>query len=442
VVGTDAPLAAVISYQATITSITANPASGTPVCLISSCTTGVTVDFARFNGLQTLLDDANVPAGTYDSVTITLGTSTIGYLNTSGSGAPTIQTITPVTYNPSNSVTVTLANPLVVAAAGGEPVGLRLDFDLAKSIQLTAGAVNGTVDPTFDVSAVTRTQTHAHIDELVGGVVTVPSGTSEPSSFVIQGPHGENFTIDTSSSTQWDGDATLSSLIADGTSAIVQVAGQMDPAAQTLDADEVAIISDKGFYATGQVTYVTPSSGAATSFDMYVRALEPTSTGLTLGQIADVNLSNSPKFFIYSLDNPFTQFLFNSSSLVAGQDVAIGGPASGAVSASDVTVDRIHLRNWGFNGTIVAGSENSAQGTFKLQVTGFAGVLEPTPVTVFLGGDCDFRYGFGGFNDLTDGANVRVVGLLLKNPTNGNLVLWARHIDGLQFTDMTTASWQ
>ncbi len=442
VVGTDAPLASVISFQTTITSITANPATGTPVCLISSCTTGVSVDFARFNGLQTLLDDTDVPQGTYNSITITLGTSTIGYLNTTGSGAPTIQTITPVTYNPSNVVTVTLANPLVVAPAGGEPVGLRLDFDLAKSIQLTNGAVNGTVNPTFDISTVTRTDTHAHIDELVGGVVTVPSGTSEPSSFVIEGPHGRNFTIDTTSSTKWEGDASLSSLIADGTSAIVEVAGQMDPAAQTLDADEVAIISDKGFYATGQVTYVTPSTGAATGFDLYVRELEPTNTGLTLGQIADVSLSNNPKFFIYSLNNPFTQFLFNSSSLVAGQDVAMGGPASGAASASDVTVDRIHLRNWGFNGTVVAGSENSSQGTFQMQVNGFAGVLIPTPVTVYLGGNCDFRYGFGAFNDLTDGANIRVVGLLLKNPTNGNLVLWARHIDGLEFTDMTTAAWQ
>lgn len=442
VVGTDAPLASVISFQTTITSITANPATGSPVCLISSCTTGVSVDFARFNGLQTLLDDTDVPQGTYNSITITLGTSTIGYLNTTGSGAPTIQTITPVTYNPSNVVTVTLANPLVVAPAGGEPVGLRVDFDLAKSIQLTNGAVNGTVNPTFDISTVTRTDTHAHIDELVGGVVTVPSGTTEPSSFVIEGPHGRNFTIDTTQSTMWEGDASLSSLIADGTSAIVEVAGQMDPADQTLDADEVAIISDKGFYATGQVTYVTPSSGAATGFDLYVRELEPTNTGLTLGQIADVSLSNNPKFFIYSLNNPFTQFLFNSSSLVAGQDVAMGGPASGAANASDVTVDRIHLRNWGFNGTVVAGSENSSQGTFQMQVNGFAGVLIPTPVTVYLGGKCDFRYGFGGFNDLTDGANIRVVGLLLKNPTNGNLVLWARHIDGLEFTDMTTAAWQ
>jgi hypothetical protein len=33
-----------------------------------------------------------------------------------------------------------------------------------------------------------------------------------------------------------------------------------------------------------------------------------------------------------------------------------------------------------------------------------------------------------------------VVGLLLK--LNGQEVLVARHVDGLQFTDMTTAAWQ
>ena len=113
-----------------------------------------------------------------------------------------------------------------------------------------------------------------------------------------------------------------------------------------------------------------------------------------------------------------------------------------AASASDVTVKRIHLRNWGFNGTIVAGSQSSANGTFQMQVNGFAGVLIPETVTVYLGPACDFRYGFGAFSDLTNGTNIRVVGLLVKNPTNGNVVLIARHIDGLDFTDFTTAAWQ
>jgi hypothetical protein len=63
-------------------------------------------------------------------------------------------------------------------------------------------------------------------------------------------------------------------------------------------------------------------------------------------------------------------------------------------------------------------------------------------VTVYLGPSCDFRFGFGAFSDVSNGTKVRVVGLLLKNSTNGNLVLLARHIDGLSFTDMTTAAWQ
>jgi len=211
----------------------------------------------------------------------------------------------------------------------------------------------------------------------------------------------------------------------------------------------VAIITASKFYATGQVTYVTPATGAASSFDLYVRALEPTdisgATGMpiSLGQIAQVDLTGSEKYYIYSQDNPFTQFFFNSSALVAGQDVVIGGPDSGITAGqSYLNVNRIHLRNWGYNGTIVAGSQSSGSGTFQMQVNGFAGVLIPETITVYLGGNCDFRYGFGAFNDLADGANVRVVGLLLQNPTTGQVVLWARHIDGLNFTDFTTAAWQ
>lgn len=438
VVGTDAPptVASVVSFAVTINSVDLNPqGGGTPVPMISGTPS---VDFARFNGLQTLLDANDIPVGTYSSVTISLGAGTIGYLNTA-TPPPAIATMAAAYTNP--SVTIQLANPLVVTN-GNAPVGLRIDFDLAKSIQTTNGSINGSVDPTFDVATVKNTDHGAYIDEFVAGVVSV---NQTGQSFVIQGPHGRNFTVNVNGQTEWDGTASLSTLATDGTNAIVQVSGQLDRADQTLDADEVAILTDTGFYATGQITYVNPpppATGAATSFDLYVRGLEPTNTGLTLGQIATVNLSGSENYFIYWAHNPLTQFLFNSSSLVAGQDIAMGGPASGAASASDVTVKRIHLRNWGFNGTIVAGSQSSTNGTFQMQVNGFAGVLIPETVTVYLGPDCDFRYGFAAFNDLADGTNIRVVGLLLRNPTNGSVVLIARHVDGLNFTDFTTAAWQ
>ncbi len=438
VVGTDAPatVASVVSFTATVNSVDLNPqGGGTAVPMISGTPS---VDFARFNGLQTLLDANDIPVGTYSSVTISLGAGTIGYLNTA-TPPPAIATMAAVYTNP--SVTIQLANPLVVSN-GNAPVGLRIDFDLAKSIQTTNGSINGSVDPTFDVATVKNTDHGAYIDEFVAGVVSV---NQTGQSFVIQGPHGRNFTVNVNGQTEWDGSASLSTLATDGTSAIVQVSGQLDRADQTLDADEVAILTDTGFFATGQITYVNPpppATGAASSFDLYVRGLEPTNTGLTLGQLATVNLSGNENYFIYWAHNPLTQFLFNSSSLVAGQDIAMGGPASGAASASNVTVKRIHLRNWGFNGTIVAGSQSSANGTFQMQVKGFAGVLIPETVTVYLGPDSDFRYGFGAFNDLANGTNIRVVGLLLRNPTNGNVVIIARHVDGLNFTDFTTAAWQ
>ena len=89
VVGTDAPLASVTSFNVQVMGVSAKTSGGTSVNLMSGTPT---VDFARFNGLQTLLDLNDVPEGTYDSVTITLAsTGTIGYLNTSGA-VPAIQT--------------------------------------------------------------------------------------------------------------------------------------------------------------------------------------------------------------------------------------------------------------------------------------------------------------------------------------------------------------
>ena len=426
VVGTDAPLASVTSFAVQINSVVLTNSSGSTSTLVSGTPT---IDFARYNGLQSLLDMNSVPAGTYTGVTISLGSATIGYLNTSTS-RPSVATQAATLSN--STVNITLNKPLVVTAAGA-PVGLRMDFDLRQSIQTdSSGNFTGTVNPTFDVRTVARSDAGGYIDEFIAGVVSV-NVTGQ--SFVVQGPHGRQFTIKVDGGTEWDGNASLSSLT---TSSIVQLSGKFDAADSTLNADEVAVLTDTGFYATGQVTYVTPTSGPATSFDLYVRGLEPTNTGLTLGQLATVNLTGSEKYFIYWMHNPFTQFLFNSSALVPGQALAVGGPATGATNASAVTVTRIHLRNWGFNGTIVPSSQNTSNGTFQMKIDGFAGVLVPQNVTVYMGGGSDFRYGMGRFGDLSNSTHIRVVGLLLKNPSNGQLVLLARHVDGFNFSDLST----
>ncbi|MDE3201621.1 MAG: DUF4382 domain-containing protein [Acidobacteriota bacterium] len=419
VIGTDAPMASVTSFSVQIQSITATDANGNSVSLLSGTPT---VDFARFNGLQTLLDMNNVAAGTYTNVTINLGAATLGYLDTT-TAEPTIQTEAATLT--SSSVSVALTKPLVVSV-NGAPAGLRIDFNLHKSIQVDSnGQITGVVDPTFAINGVSNTDSGAYIDEFVGAVVSV---NSSGQSFVVQGPHGHQFTVNVDSNTQWDGKGSISDLT---TSSIVTFSGKLDRAASTIDADEVAIVSQDGFYAGGLVTYVNTATGPATSFDLYVRGLLPTTTGLQLGQIGKVDLSGSETFSIYWMNNPLTQYLFNQSALVAGQHLAIGGPASGAANASAVTVNRVMLRASGINGTIVPGSINTTNGSFQIQVSGFAGVLIPQTVTVYVTGKTEWRDGFSDLSNLADNDKVRVVGLLLKNTTNGNTILIGRYCDDM-----------
>jgi hypothetical protein len=419
VIGTDAPMASVVSFQVQIESMVANTSSGSTVSLISGTPT---VDFARYNGLQTLLDMNAVPAGTYTGFTVSLGPATISYLNQNGTSAPTV--VTEAATLTQSTISTTLSTPLVVSKSG--PVGLNVDLDLRDSVLVnSSGQITGQVTPVFNITAVGPSDAKGYIDEYRAAVVSVNVGAG---SFVVEGPHGQQFTIKTTGNTAWDNNESISSLT---TSSIVQVAGVLDSADSTLDADEVAILSQNGFYADGQVTYVTPASGAATSFDIYVRGLLPTTTGLTLGQIAQVDLSGSENFFIYRAHNPLTQFLFNASALVAGQRVAIGGPASGATNANAVTVNRVSLHHWGYNSTVVAGSLNPNAGTFQIQVNGFGGLLVPETVTVYTSSVTQYRDGLTGFSGLTGGEAVRVVGLLIKDPTSGQVSLLAHYVDEL-----------
>ena len=423
IIGTDAPLASVASFNVNIESIDAvDTATGTSVSLLSN---PVSVDFARFNGLQTLLDINAVPVGTYNQIVVTLGTAQIGYLSISSGNPPALQTMSATLT--ASTLTKTLKFPLTVTAA--EPIGVRLDFNLHKSIQVTNGAITGTVDPVFDIAVVRPTAPLAFIDQFDTAVLSVDAAGQ---SFVVQGPHGRHWTIDVTGATEWDGGATFASL---NTNTIVQISGALARATSTITASEINVLSQTGFYAGGLATWVTPSSGAAPSFDLYVRGLLPASgtgaNGVTLGQIATIDLGGKEKFFVRWNRNPLTKFVFNSSALLPGQSIAVGGPLTGAEVSDAVTVRRVNLRDWGYIGKVVKGSVNVKKDTFEMQVDGFAGQLIPQNITVYLTGRSLFRYGYTGIRELKGGDQVRVVGLLLKNPENDDVTLVGHYVDDL-----------
>ena len=251
IIGTDAPLASVASFPVWIETINAvDTATKTSQSLLAS---PVQVDFARFNGLQTLLNIESVPVGTYNQIVVTLGTAQIGYLAVTAGTPPSIQTM-PATLTTS-IITKTLLFPLTVTAA--EPIGVRMDFDLHKSIMVTNGQVNGKVDPVIDISVVRPNAPGAFIDEFDTAVVS-PGPDAGTQSFTVQGPHGRLWTIDVTGSTEWDGGATFSDL---NVNTIVQISGTLDKATSTITADEISILSQTGFYAGGLATYVTQATG-------------------------------------------------------------------------------------------------------------------------------------------------------------------------------------
>ena len=426
--GTDAPLPSIVSFQVQVSDVTVSDGTGTPVSILSA---PQTIDFARFNGLQSLLDFNAIPAGTYTTVNVTLANPVLAYLNTSQTGAPPTISDVPNPTLLNSTVTVLLSTPLTVTA--GQNVGLQMDFNLRNSIQIDGtGQVTGVINPNINFTVLTPGSQDAEIDEFNASVVSVNASAD---SFVVQNAHGKQFTIQASNTTEWENNDTINSLVANQT--IVTVAGQMDSSSQTIDASDIAILSQNGFYAGGLVTYVNPASGAASNFNMYVRGTLPTGTGVTLGQIANVNLTGSEKFYIFRRHTPFSQFLFNSSSMVVGQHVTVGGPASGAANAQSLSVERVVLHPSGISGTVVAGSVDPSTSSFQMNADGLKGILFNGPVTVYLTGDTGFRFGFHGIGDLQNAgsAQVRVVGFVLKDPTTGNTIILGKFVDDKQAVD-------
>lgn len=428
VTGTDAPLASVVSFQVDLTGMTVSDGVNPPQPILSGTQT---VDFARLNGLRTLLSLNSIPAGTYTTVQITLANPRISYLNVSPPAKPTISMLDATTTPPASlsqsSVTILLNQPLVVNS--GDLIGLAFDFDLRHSIQVDVnGQVTGLVVPNIRLKAITPDAPEADIDELIGGVVSVDLTNK---SFVMQGPHGRQITVQTNDQTEFEDGEGLDQLT---TNSIVEVSGKLQRNSLTLLADEVEILSQDKFFMGGLVTFVDPPTGPATDFDLFVRSVLPAVNGIKPGEtIATLHLDGNERFFIYRLRTPLASFVFNSSLMVAGQRVSAGGALSGSGASQTLDVKRVVLHHQGKTGTWVVGSTNTANGTFQFNSNGLAGVLFNGPITVFTSPFTRWRGGLTSLGDLTGSSPIplRVVGLILKDPVSGNPVFVARIVEKL-----------
>jgi hypothetical protein len=232
--------------------------------------------------------------------------------------------------------------------------------------------------------------------------------------------------VNTNQQTEWEGNDTINNLT---TNSIVEISGTLDKTSATFLADTVAIVSQDKFWAGGLITFVEPQTGQATDFDMYVRGVLPTGTGFATGQISTIDLTGNEKYFIHWWHDTFGSFLFSSSELIPGQHISIAGP----LSNGQVTVNRVVLRHSGHSGSLVLGQTDTSAGTFEFNSNGLAGVLFSGPVTVQVTPFTKYLGGLNSLNDLTGttALNLRVVGLILKNPVNGQPIFIAHSVEEL-----------
>src|SRR5713226_1359869 len=145
----------ILSYRVTITQITLTPVTGTAVTFTPA--TAPVIDLMRLQSdsdfIGTLL---NVPVGTYSSITLSLGTPQITFLNntsatitnaSSVSGTCIVGAICTISPSVSGNAQVS-ATPFPITLAANGKTGLGIDLNLNNSITVTNGTMTVTFTPT------------------------------------------------------------------------------------------------------------------------------------------------------------------------------------------------------------------------------------------------------------------------------------------------------
>jgi hypothetical protein len=138
----------VLFFQVSLTSASLASASGSSVSLVTS---PVQVDVTQLQALSAFLSTANVPTGTYDSLSLTFANPQLVILNTSDTALGStcaVGSVCQLTPAIDSSATVTLsAAPFPVTVAANSPLGFLVDFHLNTIIQsdlsINLGVANG-----------------------------------------------------------------------------------------------------------------------------------------------------------------------------------------------------------------------------------------------------------------------------------------------------------
>ena len=424
VTGGDAPLPSVLAFNVTLTSLKLD---GTTELLTSP----TTVDFARLLGLRTLLGFNTVPAGTYKSLTISMSDPSISFLDlttTPPSAANMTGTFKDSGGNnvPSTTITVALTQPMTVAANG--LAGLHFDFNLRNSIAVDGtGQITGVVTPVIKVKPVSQSDSDAEVNDLRGGLVSV---NTSGNSFILQRIGGHQITIDVNANTNFGGNVTLATL---PNPSVIEVDGHIQADGSVL-ADSVEVVTTEKAFVSGRIVAVNPTAGPVQTVTLLVGEELPDVPGVPVGTVTTLDVSLVTNYKIRLIDNWFTSFVFNNTTLVPGQRIALGGSIDAATSKFVPT--RIVLRRQGVVGDLVLNSvviNNNNAGSFQVQNNRMLGYVLGAPLSVQTSNSTRFS-NINGLAAIQSGGSMSLAsyGLMLKDPVSGNPTMYAHRVILLQ----------
>ncbi len=342
----------VLSFQVTITGAVLNPGN---VSLVSA---PITIEITRLQTENAFLSTLNVPAGTYNSITITFANPVLTFKNDTAGMIANCPNTTPnnvceIKLGVAGSVMFSGA-PFPVTVTANTPAGLLVDLSLNNVISGTVGIdfnAAGGVTVT-QLPSVQLTGQLAEIDDVTGQVTSKDAANNQFTLQTSQGP----LTIKVDSNTVFQDFGSVCSSNNFACVAVNQIV-EVDAILQGGGALLARHVEFKdNDVSEAEVEGVIFSSGA-TPFRMVALDGVPNVTGLNVGDVVTVNVGSSTTF---SVDNEglATSSFLSSADLLVGQEVQV--KLLSTSSGTTANADRVRLRMSRFTATVAGAPSGSS----------------------------------------------------------------------------------
>ncbi|MGB8522028.1 MAG: hypothetical protein WCD43_03590 [Candidatus Acidiferrales bacterium] len=315
-----------VGFNAPIASISLTNSAGTPVTIFTGASdSSANLEWMHLNGASEPLPAVAVPQGTYSTATVTIvGCSFTNVTFVAGS-VTTSTFAQGLCSQGTGTTTVHLSGPIVVT---GSAMALSLDLRVSQSFTLTsASPAVYTISPTFNLTPVSiaALPTDETDGKVIGVAGKVMSLNANAGSFTAQTPDGFLLTLNSNTSTTFQGIAAFTSLSANqlvNFDAAIQSDGSLLATRVEVD-DLTAPAAGIGpfiqpVFPPGAFETVTLQIDGCTTSDPFCVGLYQ-SSGATVFNISQ-QFSN-----VASLPFPAT---FSATTLLQGQNLTVFTPGS------------------------------------------------------------------------------------------------------------------